>query len=325
VAAAGLSALPGAYAWSIAGYTLVAATRAGVVRVAQQKAGWRAEPALAGHDVRCLTTAGRTLFAGTQAGDVHRSSDGGRSWSAFSLGGEPVKSLVASEEALYAGTKEPRVHVSLDGGESWRALGRFSRPRSWWWAQPAERPFRPSYVSALAVTPEAIIAGIEACGVFRSTDGGNTWSVHRRGALRDCHELLCDGRNVYEAGAGGLAASSDGGRTWRRLREGLDCRYGWSVAFGEETLYLAVAPYRSAHTDDSRARVYRARGDSPWEPCTDELESLPRLRAAGGDVFAALGDGTLLYSADRGDSWTKPPVSVGGPSFALLALRQPSA
>lgn len=186
--------------------------------------------------------------------------------------------------------------------------------------QPAERPFRPSYVSALALTPEAILAGIEACGVLRSVDGGRTWSGHRRGGLRDCHELLTAGERVYEAGSGGLAVNGDGGRTWQRRRRGLDRRYGWSVAVGDETVYLAAAPYRAAHSRNSRARVFRSSGAEDWEPCTDELSSLPRLRAVHRELFAALGDGTLLCSADRGDCWSRIPVSLGGPARALLAL-----
>ena len=286
----------------------------------QAAGGWSAQAELAGEDVRCLAADGATVYAGTQAGGVHRSTDGGRTWSPCALRGAPVKSLAVTPGAVYAGTKEPRVHYSLDGGESWHSLSRFSRARTWWWAQPAERPFRPSYVSGLAVTPEAIVAGIEACGVLRSTDGGRTWSGHRRRALRDCHELLAAGELVYEAGSGGLAVSRDLGRTWQRWSRGLDRRYGWSVAVGDETVYLAAAPYRSAHSGNSQARVFRAGGNSEWEPCTDELPSLPRLRAVQGEVFAALGDGTLLCSSDRAGSWNTCPVSVGATSRALLAL-----
>ena len=61
------------------------------------------------------------------------------------------------------------------------------------------------------ITRHAIVAGIEAWGVLSSIDGGRTWSGHKRGALRDGHELLACGGVVYEAGSGGLAASSDGG------------------------------------------------------------------------------------------------------------------
>jgi photosystem II stability/assembly factor-like uncharacterized protein len=120
---------------------------------------------------------------------------------------------------------------------------------------------------------------------------------------------------------GGLAVSDDDGRTWQRRRAGLDRRYGWSAAVAGETAYLTVAPYRSAHSGDSRARIVRARGDGPWQPCTDELPSLPRLAAAeDGTVFAALDDGTLLHSADGGERWEALPVDLGGRAAALLVV-----
>ena len=304
----------------IARHLLLAATRAGVVRVTRPEGGsWAAEPALPGHDVCCLAADRTTVYAGTQAGEVHRSNDGGATWARCGLAGVAVKSL-AVDGALYAGTREPRVHVSTDRGDSWRPLGGFPRLRSWWWAQPAERPFRPSYVSAVALTSEGIVVGIEACGVFRSIDGGATWSGHRRAALRDCHELLADRGHVYEAGSGGLAASDDGGATWSRRRAGLDRRYGWSVAADANVVYLAAAPYRAAHGAHSRARVFRSRAGRPWEPCTDELSTLPRLRAVEGEVFAALGDGSLIHSRDEGTSWEALPVDLGSASRALLAL-----
>lgn len=300
---------------------LIAATQSGVVRVTRDDGGgsWTTEPLLSSVDVRCLALDEGVLYAGTQSGDVHRSTDGGRSWSLSHVADAPVKSLAAGHGTVYAGTKEPRVHVSADAGASWRPLAGFTPRRSWWWAQPAERPFRPTYVSALAVVPGTIVAGIEACGVFRSTDRGRTWSGHRHGALRDCHELAFADGCLYEAGFGGLAASTDGGGTWSRRGDGLDRRYGWSVAAAAGTIYLTAAPARSAHTRNSRARVFRAFGDGAWEPCTDELPTLARLSAIADEIFAALGDGTVLGSGDHGDSWEALPVNLGGSSRALLA------
>ena len=176
--------------------------------------------------------------------------------------------------------------------------------------------YRPSYVSALAITRRGtILAGIEACAVMRSDDEGRSWSGHRRHALRDCHELHVVGDRVFEAGSGGMAVSNNDGRTWQRPRAGLDRRYGWSLAVSGEWRYLTVAPYFAAHSGDSKACVFRARGDGAWERCTDELPSLPRLRAIPhGEVFAALGDGTLLRSNDQGLHWDRVPVDLVAPS-----------
>lgn len=300
---------------------LLAATGRGAVRAHRSGGSWATLRALEDADVRCLATGGAgAIYAGTHAGAVYR-SDSGESWQETGVFSAPVTSLAVVGDTVYAGTKEPRVHVSADRGASWRPLARFPRLRSWWWAQPAQRPFRPSYVSALLLAPGAIVAGIEACGVFRSTDGGEGWSGHRRRALRDCHDLTAAGEWLYEAGAGGLAASSDGGRRWHRRREGLDRRYGWSVAVDGETVYLAAAPYRSAHTRNSRACIFRSTRGAAWERCAGELSSLPRLAACGpGELFAALADGSLLYTGDRGETWTPLPVDFQAPSRALLAI-----
>lgn len=302
---------------------LLAATTAGIARAGRAGGSWSAERHLEGQDVRCLATDGSSVFAGTARDGVFRSGDGGATWEYAGLSGERVRSLAAADGSVYAGTREPRILVTRDRGESWHPLARFPRRRSWWWVQPAEEPHRPSYVSAVAVTPEgAILAGIEACAVLRSEDGGRTWSGHRRRALRDCHELHVVAGRVYEAGSGGLAVSGDDGRTWHRPRAGLDRRYGWSVAIADAAIYLTVAPYLAAHSGNSRACVFRWRGRGPWERCTDELSSLPRLRAtAEGDVLAALGDGTVLSSTDEGESWERLPVETGGAANALLALQ----
>lgn len=297
---------------------LIAATADGVVRV---DADWSLTRDVMAEDVRCLAPMGDTLFAGTQGSGVFRSDDGGRSWRPAGLEGRRVKSLASSDGVIYAGTKEPLVHMSSDRGDTWRALPRFPALRSWWWLQPAERPLRPSYVSALAVSPAGLVAGIEACGLFLFDARRRRWTGHRRRALRDCHELCQSDGLIYEAGSGGLAASRDGGLRWQRRRDGLDRRYGWSVAAAGERVYLVVAPYRSAHTGNARAAVFGSTGRAPWSLCLDGLASLPRLACGpSGDVFAALGDGGVLRSADEGASWERLPVDLGGACRALLVL-----
>lgn len=295
---------------------LLAATRRGVSRVGDGDS----LRTLDGPDVRCLAVVGSTAFAGTDGDGVFRTDDGGLTWTSIGLEEHRIRSLAAGDDVVYAGTREPRVHV-LHDGEPWRALAPFPRARSWWWMQPAERPFRPSYVSALALAGTNLVAGIEACAVLLSTDGGSSWSAHRRRALRDCHRIVRFRHMLYEAGSGGLAVSADGGSTWGRRRAGLDRRYGWDVAVAPETVYLAAAPYRSAHTGAARARIFRARGSGPFEPCTDELGSLPRLAVtADGTVYAAQGGGALLRSCDEGGSWQAVAASLEGPARALACV-----
>jgi photosystem II stability/assembly factor-like uncharacterized protein len=179
---------------------LLATTGHGIARAATQRVegAWSVELTLADQDVRCLAVDPRhpqTVYAGTQGAGVLRSDDGGQTWRSSGLAGHVVKSLAVSRVApdtVYAGTKPALVYVSHDGGTTWRELAGFRRIRSRrLWFSPAEPPFT-AYVQALALSPSdpgVIIAGIEFGAVVRSTDGGKTWSGHRRGALRDCHSL----------------------------------------------------------------------------------------------------------------------------------------
>src|SRR5260370_3397526 len=54
--------------------------------------------------------------------------------------------------------------------------------------------------------PALMVAGIEGGAVVRSTDGGRSWQDHRRGAMRDCHQLAEHATlhgHFYEGGYGG--------------------------------------------------------------------------------------------------------------------------
>src|SRR5271166_5267189 len=120
-----------------------------------------------------------------------------------------------------------RTPGSRDGGANWADLRSFRRIRSrWFWFSPAEKPYS-AYVQAIALSPtdpSTIVVGIEAGAVVRSTDGGQSWSGHRRGALRDCHSLTFHSTNgnwVYEGGGSiGAGVSVSRGAVWQTLAGG---------------------------------------------------------------------------------------------------------
>lgn len=302
---------------------LVAATRDGIALVD----GDDATTVYAGADVRCLAAADGRLFAGTQGDGVLQSDDGGRTWRSGGLEGQIVKALATNARTVWAGTKPPRLFTSPDAGASWNAVPAFERMRRRVWRQPAERPAT-AYVSTLAVSPadpDVVVAGIEAFKLLRSDDGGASWRRLGRGIPWDAHELTVDaaGRMLLAAGFG-AAVSDDRGATWSKLMDGLDRRYAFCMAPGfavPGSAFIAVAPVRSAHTQNARACIFRLRGDH-WEKLTGELEHLPYTLATSpahpGVVHAGLGDGTILRSDDDGESWQAQPVRVNGLRRLLL-------
>lgn len=308
---------------------------------------WTVETSLDGKRVNSLASDPRVpgrVFAGTQTDGVWRSDDQGRSWRNTGLSGRTVKTVTVSPLVpglIYAGCKPVSLLVSADHGATWTELPALRQARKLWWFSPAEPPDWGAYPQALALSPtdpEAIMAGIELGGVLRSTDGGRTWSGHRRGAMLDCHSLMFhanDGNRVYEGGGSGCGAaqSLDGGLTWRQMRAGLGAKYGWMVAadaIRPDVWYLSASdlpnPLKGqfappAHVDgNAQAHLYRSVGGGAWERLSGGLpEPLDFMAyalipdpARSGRLYAGLANGDIWQTEDFGDTWIKLRVNVGG-------------
>src|SRR6266508_6630004 len=254
----------------------------------ESNGAWSVEYLLADQDVRCLAADPIHLgvvYAGMQGQGVLRSDDRGGTWSPPGLDGRIVKALAVSPTELgvvYAGTKPPLLFVSHDGGTNGTELEAFRRiPGRWWLLSPAEWP-PVAYVQGIVLAPtdpNVIVVGVEAGAMVRSKDGGETWSGHRPGAVRDCHSIAfhaTSGDWVYEGGGTGAGVSQDDGTTWQQPRAGLDRRYCWACAADParpDVWYVSAAllftPTNplvpTAHVDGkANASIFRRIGSEPW-------------------------------------------------------------
>lgn len=284
---------------------------------------------------------GSVIYAGLHGGGVRRSDDAGFSWVDCSPPETDVFSVAvsAADGAVYAGVEPSRLYRSEDRGESWRALdGLLKLPSRPSWSFPP-RPWT-SHVRAIAPSPhdpDTILVGIELGGLMRSTDGGETWQDHRRGAQRDVHSLAWHPQRrgwAFEAGGGGAAWSEDWGESWQAADEGRDRRYTWALAIDHDdpdVWYLSASTgARAAHGPGAaEAHIYRRRGEEPWRALagglTAPLEAMPyALASAQGCVLAGLADGELWCSEDGGERWRKCEVEGEPPSAVHdLALVEP--
>jgi photosystem II stability/assembly factor-like uncharacterized protein len=328
--------------------TFLAPTGKGLARASRGlNDEWQIEFLLSDQDVRCLAADPlnpNVLYAGTQGNGVLRSNEGGKTWRPVGLAGQIVKALAVSRTqpgTVYAGTKPALLFVSRDGGASWTELSSFRRiPSRWFWFSPAEKPYS-AYVQAIALSPadpKTIVAGIEAGAVVRSRDGGQSWSGHRRGALRDCHSLtfhVTNGNWVYEGGGtgAGVSVSRDAGATWTQPKEGLDRHYGWAVAADPiypEVWYasLSPGPWKAHSEHNAQAVIVRSIGGAPWQPLMgglpQPLNHMPYALltdpTAPGHIYTGLSNGEVWHSTDHGDSWRQLPFCLGKIHCILLLL-----
>lgn len=328
----------------MAGRSFLATTADGIARHvtgAQQNV----DVHLRGKDVYSLATGpvGSCLvLAGTQGSGVFRSLDRGATWESSGLDGEHVMAIAVAPgytDRVYAGVRPPALYRSDDGGTTWTECESFQDIRGRRiWRSPASPPFT-AYVNGLAVSPtdaDRAVAGIEFGAVVRSTDGGETWSNHRRKAIRDCHDLVwhpTDESYVYEAGAGiprrPGAWSTDGGETWKKPGGGLDRGYGVAVAAdpGDPDVWYVSAttsPF-AAGSDDPRAAIFRRDGVDAW----DKLNAFPAGRmpwalctdpALPNHLWAGRADGSIVHSDDRGESWESLGATLPEVDFAMVML-----
>jgi len=328
-------------------YTFIATTGEDLARAtytANDK--WSVELLLPGEGVSCLAADPlnpNIIYAGTPKKGVWRSDDCGLTWQLSGLDGHCIKSLAVNRHnanIIYAGTKPARMFASYDGGYTWLELDGFRRiPNRWWWFSPAERPDLRPYVNAIAPSPteaEVLLAGIEFGAVVRSEDGGQSWSRHRRGALRDCHSLMFHATNgnwVYEAGGtgGGASFSRDGGHIFERKQQGLAKPYGIVCAVdpvNPEIWYVCVAPSPfNAYGQKPEIYLYRTIGEDDWQPIGWVPHPLPvtptalvTLPDAPGHLYAGLLNGEVWHSTDYGDSWEKMPFNLKRIWHSLLIV-----
>ena len=306
----------------------VAATADGIELASAGSQGWVVQKT-APRCALALAAGPQGVFAGTESG-LLRSSDGGRSWASAGLAGCRVTAVACAPDALYAGTKGPLLFRSDDDGASWRELAAFGARRRWYWWTPVSKPHRQAEAQEIAIAPtqpRVILVGIEAGALLRSDDGGDSWSDHRPGAVRDCHNVRFHARSpsyAYQGGGGGGAFSRDGGRTWTRPRGLGRVRYGWAAAGDRDNPELrflsAARSVRSAHGAQQRAQILRSQADGPWQPVL-EVDAMPyALLPAAGRLYAGLSNGQVLETIDGGEHWSPLPFAFSSISRSLIAL-----
>jgi len=198
-----------------------------------------------------------TFYFGASGGGVWRTDDAGNTWtSLFDRGGSSAIGAIAiapsNPDVIYAGGGQPEprydvqagrgVYRSSDGGKTWSDVGLHdTRYIGRIWVSPTD----PDLVLVGAVG--SFFGASEARGVYRSTDGGRTWSHPLApGGFTGVNDIVAEPRNSQVLFASTWAArqwpwqsyfteisgpgsgvwrSDDSGAHWRRLSGG-----GWPTA-----------------------------------------------------------------------------------------------
>jgi photosystem II stability/assembly factor-like uncharacterized protein len=253
---------------------------------------------------------------------VYRSMDGGRTWEHMGLGtsqhvgririhpDNPDVVWVASVGPLWAAGGERGVFKTTDGGRTWRNVLAVDQHTGA--AELVLDPSNPEVMYAATHQRERraynFVGGGPGSGVWKSTDGGETWTKLSRGLpTSDMGRIGLDVARsrpstiyaVTEGSEQGVYRSDDGGASWRKASD--IASIPWF--FGEirvdpadpETVYHLGVQLQVSHD-----------GGATWQVTGRGVHADQHAMWINPDDPAHIilgNDGGLYVSRDRGESW----------------------
>ncbi len=241
---------------------------------------------------------------------IYKSTDAGKTWTHLGLSGaqqipalvvdprDPNRLFAAVLGHPYGPSEERGIYRSSDGGQSWQKV------------LYKDQNTGGSDIEIDPSNPEVLYAGV--------------WEA-REGPWED--------NNVFNGAGGGLFKSTDGGNTWRQLKNGLPAsltQVNVAIAASEpKRLYAAVGTTEKGdYASALGLGVYRSDdGGESWYRAT--ADPRPAMRIGGGDLAILRVDPTnpdVVYSAslvtmrssDGGKTWTSWRGAPGGDDYQNL-------
>ena len=240
------------------------------------------------------------ILAGTWGGNIYRSADGGLNWEKINESmtvGFIWSIVVDSSNTIYVGT-EQGVYYSSDEGANW-----------------IHTSLNDKDVRALGIDPDGnLYAGTWGLGIYKSTDGGATWTEANNGLeYKAVSALVVDSNSDIYVGTfgGGIYRSVDDGESWSQLDVGYP--YIWS---------LGVTSTNNVYAGTYGSGVYFTKdGGSTWSKSNGNLSSVYVYSItvdASDNVYISTWSHGVYKTKDTGLSWSSYGLAGTGVSSIML-------
>lgn len=240
-------------------------------------------------------------------------------------------------ELVWAGSQPSALFKSIDGGVTYELV------RSLW-----DHPHRPQWGAGFGgqaihsilphpTDPQRVLVAMSTGGVYRTTDGGETWHASNTGIkayfmpdnqfpeFGQCvHKIVRDGavpERVYAQNHHGVYRSDDDGQTWSSIAEGLPSDFGFPIVAhprreGAVWNFPLVAD-GNRFPPDNKCQVFHTEdAGNTWQAQDGGLPGTPFYSTVLRDamcvdnadpvgVYFGGRTGEVFASADEGQSWAQ--------------------
>lgn len=301
----------GSQVWALASSAqspevVLAGTDSGLYRLEPAHGAWSHMPSpMDGRLITAIAFAPHdpsVILIGTQPAGLFRSEDGGRSWTDLQVPMKPYVALRFVDGRAVVGAQDETRPVRH-------------------WTRVTQIVFDPG-------NPLLLFAGVEVDHLWRSTDGGRTWSQHSDGLQSaDIHGVSIvehGSRSTFASTNAGLHVSRDDGDTWAFQRIDSPWQYVRAiVARPDQSGVLFTTNGNGA--PGSEGRLYRSRDfGATWQDARLPGQVQSSLYFFACDrhdptlLFASTSLGQFYRSADAGETWTELPRRLGEIRALLL-------
>jgi photosystem II stability/assembly factor-like uncharacterized protein len=262
-----------------------------------------------------------TLYAATSDSGVFKTTDGGGNWAAVNTGLSAGVVLALAlhpdtPETVYAGTHGQGVFKTANAAETWirvNAALRAVEVRAL-----AFDPATPDTLYAGGWGGGGYFAGNTGYGVFKSGDGGASWSTANTGLTSVQVSALAvhpvEPATLYAATAlgGGLFKSTDGGASWSLLPTGVTAISSVAVhPVTPDTIYAGGDSGILKSTD----------GGAGWTPLGGPSVRALAVHPSNPDlVYKGTWYNGVFKSTDGGANWTPVNTGLSNPNLLSLTL-----
>lgn len=273
----------------------------------------------------------QTLFVGTPAGGIWKTTNGGSNWTSLSdglpvIGVSGIAVNPAHPDSIYiltgdgdgAYTYSTGVLLSTNGGDTWQSTG----------LQWDVSVYKRGYKLLMHPANSNILFAVTNTGIYKTTDGGVSWSVKKSGSFTDLTFNTDNPSILYAVTANTFYISSDAGESWNASATGLPASpnsdriaIGVTAAHSDYVYLLYGASVTSSHPgflglyrSVDGGQSFTLRSDSPnilgyeiAEPYDTKSQSSYDLAIAVSPVdedWVHIGGINCWKSLDGGATWT---------------------